>query len=157
MLAAAYAANRASHAVQIKGDDPGEKWYPGPAGWGLGVGFTTPHHKNNLFQNRRGPRLTQGCSAERMDMRKEKLNNLCRIQLKAAQDWGNTWYTFLDSIHGSINQELELLYHENICYRRTFTNATTNNCATWGYRSELLYTRSPCFMIMCCRSFCFNL
>jgi hypothetical protein len=45
--------------------------------------------------------------------------------LKATQEWGNTWYTILDSIHESINQELELLYHENVYYRRTVANATT--------------------------------
>jgi hypothetical protein len=75
-------------------------------------------------------------------MKKEKLNNdLCRIYLKATQEWGNIWYTILDSIHESINQELELLYHENVCYGRTVANATTNNCATGGYRNELPHKR----------------
>ena len=45
------ATGRASHARQVKGDDPDEKGYPGPPGWGLGVGLTTPHRINNLFQN----------------------------------------------------------------------------------------------------------
>ena len=41
-------------------------------------------------------------------MKKEKLNNeFYRIHLKAAQDWGNIWYIILDSIHNSINQQLE--------------------------------------------------
>jgi hypothetical protein len=40
MLAVAYATGRASHA---KGDDPDKKGYPGPPGWGFGVGLTTPH------------------------------------------------------------------------------------------------------------------
>ena len=85
-------------------------------------------------------------------MKKEKLNNdLYKIHLKATQEWGNTWYTILNSIHESINQELELLYHENICYGRTVTNATTKNCATGGYRSELLYARGRCFTTMCYR------
>jgi predicted RNase H-like nuclease (RuvC/YqgF family) len=44
-------------------------------------------------------------------MKKEKLKNeLYRIQLKAAHEWGNTLYTILDSIHESINQELGRKY-----------------------------------------------
>jgi hypothetical protein len=65
-------------------------------------------------------------------------------------------YTILDFIHESVNQKLELFYHEIIWYGRTVTNATTKNCATGGYRSELPYTRTPCFMTVCYRSFCFN-
>jgi hypothetical protein len=45
MLAAAYATGRASHARQVKGDDPDKKGYPGPPGWGFGWGLTTPHSK----------------------------------------------------------------------------------------------------------------
>jgi hypothetical protein len=44
-LAVAFATGRVSHAIQIKGDDPDEKGYPGPPGWGLGVMLTTPPHK----------------------------------------------------------------------------------------------------------------
>jgi len=43
MLAVAYATGRASHASQVKGDDPDKKGYPGPPRWGLSVGLTTPH------------------------------------------------------------------------------------------------------------------
>jgi hypothetical protein len=45
MLAVAYAIGRASHARQVKGDDPDKKGYPGPPGWEFGVGLTTPHSK----------------------------------------------------------------------------------------------------------------
>ena len=43
MLVVAYATGRASHARQVKGDDPDKKGYPGPPGWGFIVGLTTPH------------------------------------------------------------------------------------------------------------------
>jgi len=46
-LTVAYATGRASHARQVKGDDPDKKGYPGPPGWGFGVGLTTPHSKKN--------------------------------------------------------------------------------------------------------------
>jgi hypothetical protein len=36
------ATGRASHAGQVKGDDPDEKRYPGPPGWGLGHGADNP-------------------------------------------------------------------------------------------------------------------
>jgi hypothetical protein len=49
MLAVAYATGRASHARQVKGDDPDKKGYPGPPGWGFGVGLTTPQSKKNLL------------------------------------------------------------------------------------------------------------
>jgi hypothetical protein len=42
MLAVAYATGRASHARQVKGDDPDKKGYPGPLGWGFGVGANNP-------------------------------------------------------------------------------------------------------------------
>ena len=45
MLAVAHATGRASHARKAKGDDPDKKGYPGPPGWGFGVGLTTPHSK----------------------------------------------------------------------------------------------------------------
>jgi hypothetical protein len=47
MLAVAYAPGRASHARQVKGDDPDKKGYPGLPGWGFGVGLTTLHSKKN--------------------------------------------------------------------------------------------------------------
>jgi hypothetical protein len=38
-----YATGRASHARQVKVDDPNKKGYPGPPGWGFGVGLTISH------------------------------------------------------------------------------------------------------------------
>jgi hypothetical protein len=65
MLAVAYASGRASHARQVKGDDPDKKGYPGPPGWGFGVGLTTPHSKKVLLRNLNWrPRPTQGCRAD---------------------------------------------------------------------------------------------
>jgi len=45
MLAVVYATGRASHARQVKGDDPDKKGCPGPPGWEFGVGLTTPPSK----------------------------------------------------------------------------------------------------------------
>jgi len=42
MLEVAYATGKASHARQVKGDDPDKKRYPCPPGWGFAVGLTTP-------------------------------------------------------------------------------------------------------------------
>jgi hypothetical protein len=40
--------------------------------------------------------------------KKQKLNNdLYKIHLKAAQEWGNSWYFILDSIIDSTTRELE--------------------------------------------------
>jgi hypothetical protein len=46
MLAIAYVTGRASHARQIKGEDPDKKGYPGPPAWGLGMRLTTSTKKN---------------------------------------------------------------------------------------------------------------
>jgi hypothetical protein len=54
MLAVAYATGRASHARQVKGDDPDKKGYPGPPGWGFGVGLTIPHSKILLRKSKKG-------------------------------------------------------------------------------------------------------
>jgi hypothetical protein len=45
MMAVAYATGRASHARQVKGDDPHKKGYPGPPLWGFGVGLITLYSK----------------------------------------------------------------------------------------------------------------
>jgi hypothetical protein len=65
MLAVAYATGRASHARQVKGDDPDKKGYPGPPGLGLGVRLTTPPCKKILVRDlKRRPRPTQRCRAD---------------------------------------------------------------------------------------------
>jgi len=57
MLAVAYATGRASHARQVKGDDPDKRGYPGPPGWGFGAGLRTPHSKSVLLR-----KLSKGIS-----------------------------------------------------------------------------------------------
>jgi hypothetical protein len=65
ILAVAYATGRASHARQVKGDDPHKKGYSGPPGWELGVRLTTPPRKKILLRNlKRRPRATRGCRAD---------------------------------------------------------------------------------------------
>jgi len=49
MLAVAYATGRASHARQVKGDDQDKKGYPGPPGWGFGVGLTITPSKKKTY------------------------------------------------------------------------------------------------------------
>jgi hypothetical protein len=56
MLAVAYAAGTASHGRRDKGDGPDKKGYPGPPGWGFGVGLTTPHSKKTYCYESRKKR-----------------------------------------------------------------------------------------------------
>jgi hypothetical protein len=69
MLAVAYVTGRASHARQVKGDDPDKKGYLGPPGWGFGVGLTTPHSKKKkkkkliVTKVDDRPKLSVRCSA----------------------------------------------------------------------------------------------
>ena len=53
MLAVAYATVRASHARQVKGDDPDKKGYTGPPNGGFGVRLTAPRRKNVLLRESR--------------------------------------------------------------------------------------------------------
>ena len=49
MLAVVYATGRTSHAIEVKGEDPDKKGYPGLPGWGLGVRLTAPPHNKILL------------------------------------------------------------------------------------------------------------
>jgi hypothetical protein len=72
MLALAYATGRASHARQVKGDDPDKKGYPGPQSWGFGVGLTTPHSKKILLrQSNKGKSWMDLTMMERVGDRKQ--------------------------------------------------------------------------------------
>ena len=51
MLAVGYATGRASHARQVKGDDPDKKGFLGPPGWGFGVGLTTTQQKTYCYES----------------------------------------------------------------------------------------------------------
>jgi hypothetical protein len=99
MLAVAYATGRASHARQVKNDDPDKKGYPGPPGWGFGMGLTTPHSKKpycyESWTKERGilfdrPKPTVGCSANG----EEEVCNKCdRIRsLKTALKYSGLKY-----------------------------------------------------------------
>jgi hypothetical protein len=41
---------------QVKGDDPDQKGYLDPSGWGLGVSLTNSHRKNYCYETQKKPR-----------------------------------------------------------------------------------------------------
>jgi hypothetical protein len=63
ILAVAYVTGRASHARQVKGDDPDKKGYPDAPGRGFGVGLTTPHSKKRI--------VTKGKQRKKLDRFKD--------------------------------------------------------------------------------------
>jgi hypothetical protein len=50
------ATGRVSLAGQVKGDDPDQKGYHGPQGWGLGVRLTTSRRTNYRYETHKKPR-----------------------------------------------------------------------------------------------------
>jgi len=86
VLSVAYATGRASHARQVKGDDPDKKGYPGLPGWGFGVGLTTPHSKKTYCYESRAkkvlfdrPKPTAGCSANVRRRRRIPTWRMCEL------------------------------------------------------------------------------
>ena len=78
MLVVAYATGRASHARQVKGDDPDEKGYPGPPGWGLGMRLTTSSCKKKYCYETSSGGQGPPRAVERMAMMN---NNASRWQI----------------------------------------------------------------------------
>ena len=78
MLAAAYATGTASHARQVKGYDPDKKGYPGPTGWGFGMGLTTPHSKKLIVM-----KVEQRKKVERLNDDGRKRTRYTEITLAA--------------------------------------------------------------------------
>ena len=86
MLAVAYATGRASHARQVKGDDPGKKRYPGPPGWGLGMRFETLLRKKKNVVTK-----PQGNEAGRIPrQRHEAVHKAMRIRTRNKLEYGLT-------------------------------------------------------------------
>ena len=54
MLVVAYATGRATHARQVKGDDPDKKGYPGPPGWGLDMRLTSSCKRKYCYETSSG-------------------------------------------------------------------------------------------------------
>jgi hypothetical protein len=80
MLVVAHATGRASHARQVKGDEPDKKVYRGPPGWEFGVGLTTPHSKKLIVM-----KVEQRKKLDRFDDDGQKWTKYTEITLA-------TWY-----------------------------------------------------------------
>jgi hypothetical protein len=78
MLAVAYATGSASHAIQVKSDDPDKKGYPGPTGWGFGVGLTNPHSEKLIVTKVEERKSWMDLTMmERVGDREEKMEGYC--------------------------------------------------------------------------------
>jgi hypothetical protein len=64
---------RASHGRQVKGDDPYYKGYPGPPGWGFGVGLTNTLKKNHYHETSKEIKLDSILDEDKENMKVNKL------------------------------------------------------------------------------------
>jgi hypothetical protein len=79
MLAVAYATGWASHARQVKGDDPDKKGYPGLPGWGFGMGLTT--HCYESWTKEKEGYCSTGQSPQRAVVPMEKEEDILKFTL----------------------------------------------------------------------------
>jgi hypothetical protein len=81
------AIDRASHARQVKSDDPDKRGYPSPPGRGLGVGLTTPPHKKCSEKLLKKMRLRSSKDCNTRTRRRRILNFACKLKANTFMYW----------------------------------------------------------------------